>query len=151
MAFYSSASNKSIWRGVDYFENGRVKTSHKVSPGLFEGAVEGGDGAAYDVLIDLDHPKKSSCTCPFASGRRVVCKHMVALYFASVPGSLDAFHDDVRELEAQYELAEKKWREDELDRITKEVRSLSAKEAKDKLIDLLYQNSLDYRYRNDYW
>lgn len=39
----------------------------------------------YVVHIDKKHPRKSKCNCPFADGRRVVCKHMIALYFTAEP------------------------------------------------------------------
>mgnify|MGYP002644725577 CR=1 FL=1 len=39
----------------------------------------------YVVHIDKMHPRKSKCNCPFADGRRVVCKHMIALYFTAEP------------------------------------------------------------------
>ena len=35
--------------------------------------------------ILIKHPRKSKCNCPFAEGRRVVCKHMIALYFTIEP------------------------------------------------------------------
>lgn len=151
MAFYSNASNNSTWRGVDYFENGKVRFSHAVDGSVYEGEVEGSEGRVYSVRIDVKHPKRSACTCPFAEGRRVVCKHMVALYFESVPGSLDAFYRDMKEAEARYELEEQRWREETLASITKQVKSMSAKEAKEKLIDMLYQDMLADRYRDDYW
>lgn len=151
MAFYSSASNNSTWRGVDYYESRKVKSSRAVGDAVYEGEVEGSEGRVYSVRIDVEHPKRSTCTCPFAEGRRVVCKHMVALYFESVPGSLEAFYRDVREAEAHYELEEQRWRDETLASITKLVRSMSAEEAKDRLIDMMYHNMLDERYRDDYW
>ncbi|MCI9627698.1 MAG: SWIM zinc finger family protein [Eggerthellaceae bacterium] len=151
MAFYSSASNNSTWRGADYYEKGKVKSSYKVGISCFEGEVEGSDDQIYSVYIDIDHPRKSTCSCPFAEGRRVVCKHMVALYFASISGSLEAFREDITALEARYELEEKCWREEMLASIKRQVKSMSAKEAKDKLIDILYQDALDDRYQDDYW
>ena len=35
--------------------------------------------------------------------------------------------------------------------IKRQVKNMSAKEAKDKLIDVLYQDALDDRYQDDYW
>lgn len=151
MAFYSTASSNSTWRGVRYFEEGKVKGYKEINPSRFEGEVEGSEGQVYSVSIDLDHPKRSTCTCPFAEGRRVVCKHMIALYFSCIPGSLDAFHKDIKEMEAQYELEEEKWRKETLASIKRQVKNMSAKEAKETLIDILYQDSLNDRYRSDYW
>lgn len=151
MAFYSSASNNSKWRGVNYFENHKVRFSREEGNGIYYGEVEGSDSRVYSVRIDTEHPKRSTCTCPFANGRKVVCKHMVALYFESVPGSIDSFYADMKELEARFELEEQRWREETLANITKQVKSMSAKEAKDRLIDVLYHDMLADRYGDDYW
>ncbi|NMB97839.1 MAG: hypothetical protein GYA02_14710 [Clostridiaceae bacterium] len=36
-------------------------------------------------MINIVHPRKSKCNCPHADGRRVICKHMIALYFTVFP------------------------------------------------------------------
>lgn len=33
----------------------------------------------------MEHPRKSICNCPHADGRRVICKHMIALLFTASP------------------------------------------------------------------
>lgn len=76
--------------------------------------------------------------------------HDRSLFFC-IPGSLDAFHKDIKEMEAQYELEEEKWRKETLASIKRQVKSMSAKEAKETLIDILYQDSLSDRYQSDYW
>ena len=47
-----------------------------------------------------EHPRRSECDCPFAQGRRVVCKHMIALYFSQFPHAAEKYH---REVEAAQE------------------------------------------------
>ena len=149
MAFYNAASNASLWRGIDYYRRGNVLGFSCADDGIVVGAVKGSGGSAYDVTINREHPRKSTCSCPFAKGRRVICKHMVALYFASTPGSYEAFEQDMRKLEVQYELEEKRWREETRKRIETEVAALSAKEARVKLAEILYNNELEERYRDD--
>ncbi len=106
----------------------------------------------YDTTIGLLYPKRSACNCPFAEGHRVICKHMIALYFTAVPNSFEHFEEDMRSAEARYELEEERWRKEELGRIKKHVAALSAKEARERLVDILYQDAHAYRYRNDrYW
>lgn len=95
MAFYSSTSNASLWRGIHYYEDGKVQSYSTVEEGIIRGTVSGSEGNAYGTTIDLDHPKRSTCNCPFADGRKVICKHMIALYFMSVPGSYEAFEKDM--------------------------------------------------------
>ena len=42
----------------------------KIGDGVYQGKVSGSQDNIYDVVIDIDHPRKSTCTCPFAAGRR---------------------------------------------------------------------------------
>ncbi|WP_278296961.1 SWIM zinc finger family protein [Butyrivibrio sp. ob235] len=53
--------------------------------------------------MDKEHPRKSSCTCPFAEGRRVICKHMIALYFTAEPKAAEDFLKQVEEWEKEEE------------------------------------------------
>ena len=36
----------------------------------YKGKVSGSNGEIYDVEIDKSHPKRSTCNCAFAKGRR---------------------------------------------------------------------------------
>lgn len=152
MAFYSAASNASLWRGVDYYETGKVVDFSKSGERTISGTVEGSEGNRYSVDIDLDHPKRSTCTCPFAAGRQVVCKHMVALYFASTPGSYERLLKDVEEAETLHQLQEERWKEETRDAIEEAVSKLSEKGAKERLADMMYRDALEDRYGfDDYW
>ena len=71
-------------RGGRYWAEGRVKRWRKTEEGLYKGRVEG-DGATYDVVVDMEHPRCSYCNCRYAEGMRRVCKHQVALYIAVGP------------------------------------------------------------------
>ena len=55
-----------------------------MSDKIFEGEVEGTNKIPYHVTINTEHPKSSTCNCPYATGR-TTCKHMVALFFAVSP------------------------------------------------------------------
>lgn len=124
----------------------------EVENGIVEGAVSGSEGLEYAVSIDLAHPKRSTCNCKFADGRRVVCKHMIALYFASIPGAYEQFEKDRRNWETQIELEERRWRKETRERIDRHAAALSAEEARTKLADILFQEALDERYRSqDEW
>ena len=57
----------------------------------------------YYVIIDFLHPRKSSCTCPHATGRRIVCKHMVALYCTAFPEDAYRYEKNEQEREAANE------------------------------------------------
>ena len=60
-------------------------------------------------MIDIEHSKKSTCTCPHAEGTRRVCKHKVALFFSVFPEEADRALREAEEREA-YE--EKRWQEE---------------------------------------
>ena len=38
----------------------------------------------YNVYLNLEKPRKSTCNCPLANGKRIICKHIVATYFSVV-------------------------------------------------------------------
>ena len=57
----------------------------------------------YRTIIDVLHPRKSQCNCPFADGRRVICKHMVALLFTELPNEAEAYMLEIEESEKEEE------------------------------------------------
>ena len=65
------ASNNSVWRGMDYYENKKVLSWHKAEDGTYNGVVSGQEGKDYSVHIDKIHPRKSTCNCPFADDNAV--------------------------------------------------------------------------------
>ena len=110
MGFINLASYASQWRGYEYFKSGKVKSCREAEDGQYEGMVSGSNGALYQVRINLEHPRSSQCTCPHAAGKRIVCKHKVALYFDAFPEAADDYYREVIEAEeaaeeAQEELA----------------------------------------------
>ena len=46
-------------------------------------------------MVNLAHPRKSSCTCPHAAGRQLVCKHMVAVYFTAFPQEAKQYIEEI--------------------------------------------------------
>ena len=92
MGLMELASGNSLWRRLDYYEGHKVKSWEKVDASVYTGVVNGSNGAKYNVYIDTAHPRKSVCNCPFAEGRRVICKHMIALLFTVQPETLQKFH-----------------------------------------------------------
>lgn len=147
MDFLDAPSNKSCWQGLDYYRGHKVLTVHEVEPRIYEGQVSGSESAVYDVRIDVEHPRRSTCTCPFANGRHVVCKHQVAAYFEVVPGSDEQFERDAELARQEYELELKRWEEQEIARIRQYVKGLSAKEARDRLAEMMMSDALYSRNR----
>lgn len=143
MGLIEIASNNSVWRGMDYYNNKKVVSWESSGNGIYEGTVSGNDGNIYTVHIDTEHPRKSSCNCPFADGRRVVCKHMIALYFTVEPKVAEDFLKEVEKWEAEEEERELQYYEE----MKKYVKSLSKTELQEQLLDALMQ----LEERRNYW
>ena len=145
MSLISLASAKSLWRGYEYYECKRVH--FHIQNGEFEytGKVSG-NGRLYDVHIDLKHPRKSTCNCPHADGKRIICKHMVALFFTSNP---EEARNYLRSIRNEYRFNQLRIRERENEEKNKEKRikeyidSLSIKELKEKLYSYMCNDGYD--------
>lgn len=143
MGLVEIASNNSVWRGMDYYDNKKVVSWESSGIGIYDGVVSGSGDNLYTVHIDIEHPRKSFCNCPFADGRRVVCKHMIALYFTAEPKVAEDFLKEVEKWEAEEEERERQHYED----IKEYVKSLSKMELQEQLLDALIQ----LEERRNYW
>lgn len=144
MGLIEMASGNSVWRGMDYYERKMVCSWKKSGEEAYDGVVSGSEGNKYSVHIDKVHPRKSFCNCPFAEGRRVICKYMIALLFTAEPKAAKDFLRQVEE-----------WEEEEKERerlhykeLRDYVNSLSQKELQERLYDALVELEDS---RNRYW
>ena len=140
MGLIDLASSNSLWRGIDYYQSKNVKKIKKISDDEYNSIVSGTE--EYNVHIDINHPRKSTCTCPFADGRRVICKHMVATYFTIYPDEAERI---IKE-EQEYEEEEERLFDEHLDEVREYVNGLSEEEVRAMLIDRL----MDEWYGDDY-
>ena len=134
MSILTAASSKSAWRGYEYFMEDKVQFVKKLDDTHFGGAVTGSELEPYAVTIDIEHPKRSICDCPFANGLKV-CKHMVAIYFAAFPEEAIKFKaaiDHALEEEEQY-------REELPGRIEKFINKLNKAQLRDLALNLIYE------------
>lgn len=105
MKVVNLAGDQSAWRGYEYYKNGNVISCEQIDDGVYRGKVSGSNGAVYDIMLDINHPRSSrtSCTCPFAKDSKYrVCKHMVALYFMAFPDDIDEFKRSYIEAQNQF-------------------------------------------------
>lgn len=115
MSLLTCASGNSVYRGYDYYNIGRVIFYEDIGEGQFKGVVAGSTDGPYEVFIDVHHPRKSHCNCPHANGKRIICKHQIALFLKAFPDEAQKYK---AELEEYYEYEE--WAIDEfLDKCTK--------------------------------
>lgn len=103
MSLLTKASSRIVSRGYSYYKAGKVFHIMQLNDHEYEGDVQGTLDTPYHVKIDVNHIRKSSCDCPYANGG-IICKHMVALYFAVFPDEAEDYEewlysDDVDEEE----------------------------------------------------
>lgn len=134
MGLLDLASGASVWKGYEYYKANKVLSKTKVSDTEYEGTLQGSNDTPYRVLIDIEHPRKSHCDCPHANGKRIICKHQVALYFSIFPKEAEEYYKEVVEYEEEEER-----RQEELDRkINAYINKLSKAELRATLLDFLY-------------
>lgn len=133
MGIISLASGSSCWRGLDYYKEKRVVELNKINENEYSSFVKGNNN--YNVHLDTEHPRKSSCDCPLANGKRIICKHIVATYFTVFPNEAVSFEEEQNRLQEEYE----KEQEDENVKIDKKW---NAKMINKMLNDRIYEGDL---------
>ena len=134
MGLLDLASYKSVWRGYEYFNAKNVITHIKQSDTQIKGMVRGSGQKHYEVFIDLEHPRKSKCNCPHADGKRIICKHMIALYFSSYPKEAKKYYDDV----IKYQEEEEQRQEELENKVIDYVHKLKKSDLEQLLLQVLF-------------
>lgn len=142
MKLLNLASNNSFWRGIDYHHEKRLISWKKLADNCYQGQVRGNEGAVYDVTIDIAHPRKSICNCPFAKGRRVICKHMVALELGIFPEKEKQMLDYI---EKQNQIYGQEYEKEMLER-EEEIKAYVMQLTTAELRNLLIQRMIDDLY-----
>ena len=137
----NDASYRSYWRGYEYFKEGRVKKIQRFDGTTYSAIVSGCED--YHVKIGFAHPRKSTCDCPHAEGRRVVCKHKVALAFAVSPEALKKA-DDIMEEQLRYQAEREQREHEQYKRIKKKVMEMSLKDLRDYVIYQMIEDENKY-------
>lgn len=84
----------------------------QVGEGVIKAVVSGNGGSTCETLIDIAHPRKAQCNCLHAAGKRIVCKHMVVVYFTAFPAEAKKY---ITELENYWEEEEQRHQERKID------------------------------------
>ena len=133
MGLINVASNESVFRGIDYYKKKKVGYYKKLSEFEYKAKVKGNYNEVYDVLMNVEHPRSSKCNCPHANGKRVVCKHIMALYFTVFPLEVDKFLKELEEKQKKYV----EYQEELYNKVVKHVNTMTKKELEGALIDIL--------------
>lgn len=135
MGLIDLASSASAWRGYEYYQDKHVIKKKQIDENTVSGEVSGSGQKTYHVTINLAHPRSSSCDCPHANGKRIVCKHMVALYFAAFPKEAQTYYADVMEAEEEAEA----WRDRMEELLIAHVHKMKKPDLQQALLQLLFE------------
>jgi uncharacterized Zn finger protein len=128
MGIISCASGDSCWRGLDYYKLKKIKNIKKISDTEYFSIVSGTED--YSVYLNLEKVRKSTCNCPLANGKRIICKHIVATYFAVVPNSAKDFEEEQNKLQQEYE----KYQNELYDKVISYINTMSKKDLIEELV-----------------
>ena len=150
MNILTLSSNRSLSRGYQYYVDNLVSHINKINDTEFDAKVSNGKDKIYQVHLDIAHPRKSTCNCPYADGRMIICKHKIATYFTIFPEEARAY---IEEVEAYEEESEKRYQaylkeqEKHFQEIKNYVYHLSKQELREQLINcLISEEDLDDYY-----
>lgn len=133
MKLINIASNDSVWRGLDYYKLKKIKNYKMINKYEYQCVANGSNNNKYDVYLNIEHPRKSTCNCPHANGKRVICKHIVALYFTIFPNEVDNFLKEVEQAQQEYEEYEKEQEK----KLNNYIKSMSKSDLQETVLELL--------------
>lgn len=131
MSIISSASSSSSWRGLDYYKKNKINNLKKLNDFEYTSKVIGSE--TYNVYLDVSHPRRSTCNCPLANGKRMICKHIVATFFTAFPEEAKKFEEEQERLQKECE----DYQETLYNKTQKYISSMTKKELIDELSYIL--------------
>ena len=134
MGLLDLANGNSFWRGFDYYRDKKVLNLRQIGEHTFSALVNGSKKTPYQVEIDLEHPRKSRCNCPHADGKRIVCKHMTAVYFTVFPEEAERIYQKA----IAEEKKEEQRQEQKAEELTDYVYKMKKEELREALLELLF-------------
>ena len=131
MSVISSASGASCWRGLDYYKKNKIINLKKINDYEYTSTAIGTNN--YNVYLDVSHPSRSTCNCPLANGKRIICKHIVATFFTAFPEEAKNFEEEQERLQEEYD----DYQEKLYNKTQKYISSMTKKELIDELSYIL--------------
>lgn len=147
MSIRTMASSKSAWRGYTYYKENKVLSFTQTGQDEYTGQVAGSGAVPYQVKINTAHARQCKCNCPFADGRRAICKHMVALFFTAFPEEAEQYYKEIEELRREEERRkreQKRIRDKYFEDLRSYVESLSKEELQKELFYALIALGEEY-------
>ena len=134
MGLLECASGASVWRGYDYYKEKKVVSLEVTGENIYSATVAGSSSEPYSVELHIDHPRKSKCNCPHADGKRIVCKHIVALYFTAYPEEAERIYRE----SIEYEEEQEKLQEELDSKLEAYISKMRKSELEAALLQILY-------------
>jgi len=134
MGILECASVASVSRGYDYYKEKKVICFAEMTGNIYSARVVGSSNEPYSVELHIDHPRKSKCNCPHADGKRIICKHIVAAYFAVLPEEAERYYAEAM----AYEEDEEKRADELADKVCDYVWKMKESEVQQALLQLLF-------------
>lgn len=69
MGLLECASGQRAWGGYEYYLEKRVTKVEKLYDNAYSGKVLGSSKSSYITIADMEHPRKSACSCPHANAK----------------------------------------------------------------------------------
>lgn len=147
MGIIENMSSYLIARGFNYYKKSLVKKIEKLNETTYKAKVLG--TSEYDVYIDLEHPRKCRCTCPY---NKILCKHIAATYFSINEKEAILYEDSISDLlqmrNNYYDSKEKDY-EQKYKTAKKYVESLTEEEVRKELLNRIISEDYDEYDRYD--
>lgn len=141
MKLLNSSSYASIHRGYEYAKRNQVLLVEKITDTSFDGVVKGSKDDPYNVHIDIDKIRQSTCNCPFTEGNKKICKHMIAVYFVAFPDELKKYELEVIVSEEMAEV----FRLEQEKKLFRIINGFKKQELREALIGIL-ESGPDWQY-----
>ena len=135
MGLIDIASSKSIWRGLDYYKQNKIISYEQNEDGTYDGEVSGSGKNNYHVHLDMVHPRKSTCNCPLADGKKIICKHIVAVSFCIDESEAERFISE----KTIYASEEEERRAKQYDRYMSMATCMSTKELREAFVETMIE------------
>lgn len=130
-----NASDRCIRQGYEYYSNGRVLEIGISSENEQMARVAGGENRVYFVKINPTYMRRSTCNCMGAKFRPVICKHMVATFFAFFPDTAKEYTRNAYKYDVQRAEYQRQHREF----LKRYVSNMSEDEVRRELVRCLYE------------
>lgn len=141
MKLLNSSSYASIDRGYEYAKRNQVLLVEKITDTSFDGVVKGSKDDPYNVHIDIDKIRQSTCNCPFTEGNKKIYKHMIAVYFVAFPDELKKYELEVIVSEEMAEV----FRLEQEKKLFRIINGFKKQELREALIGIL-ESGPDWQY-----